>query len=421
MQPTTRNELSALSSRRSSARSGGRYGWVIAAVAALTVLGALGFGRHGYTVILASMKEGLGLSEVQAGDLATGNLVGYLVSSVLCGLLASRFGPRVVITVSLFAVAAAMLLTGWASTFRGALIARILTGVASGGANVPAMGLVSSWFHSRRRGLATGIAVSGSSFGLLITGLAVPAILLRYGPSGWRVAWLCLGAGALLIAIICAGLARNSPTAGRSPAAVKGAAPRPLLRVISSGRIWFLAGIYLLFGFSYIIYSTFFVRFLTAEAGFSTRTAGAMWSGIGLVSIASGFLWGIVSDRLGRKYGLAMVFFLQCVSFSLFGLWQVPAGYWVSAALFALTAWSIPAIMAASAGDVMGARLASGALGLLTLFFGIGQAAGPFVAGRIAHFTGSYSGAFLLAGGAALAGALLSLALRLKKPDDLAA
>lgn len=415
MEPTAQEGLSAPASRKTGNYTGKRYGWFIAAIGALTVLSALGFGRHGYTVILGSMKEGLGLSEVQAGDLATGNLVGYLVSSVLCGLLASRFGPRVVISVSLFAVAAAMLLAGWASSFHSALFARILTGIASGGANVPAMGLVSSWFTSRRRGLATGIAVSGSSFGLLITGLGVPAILLRYGASGWRLAWVWLAAGALLIAIICTAFARNSPAARRSSAAVRDAEPHPLLRVISSGRIWFLAGIYLLFGFSYIIYSTFFVRFLTAEVGLTTRAAGAMWSGIGLLSIASGFLWGMVSDRLGRKYGLAMVFFLQFVSFSLFGIWKVPAGYWVSAALFALTAWSIPAIMAASAGDVMGARLAPGALGLLTLFFGIGQAAGPFVAGRLAHFSGSFSRAFLLAGAAALAGALLSLVLKLKK------
>ncbi len=398
--------------------SGRGYAWVIAAVGALAVLGALGFGRHGYTVILTSMKEGLGLSEVQAGDLATGNLLGYLFSSVLFGLLASRFGPRIVIAVSMFAVAAAMLLTGWASNYHTALAGRILTGVASGGANVPAMGLVSSWFDARRRGLATGIAVSGSSFGLLITGLAVPAILIRFGALGWRLAWLCLSAGALLIAVACAVFARNGPASRRAPAASKGAEPRALVRVLASGRIWFLAGIYLLFGFSYIIYSTFFVRFLTTEAGFTTRAAGAMWSGIGLASIASGFLWGMVSDRLGRKYGLAMVFFLQFVSFSLFGLWRAPAGCWISAALFALTAWSIPAIMAASAGDVMGAQLASGALGLLTLFFGIGQAAGPFVASRIANVSGSYAHAYLLAGGAALVGAVLSLLLRLGKRES---
>jgi hypothetical protein len=49
------------------------------------------------------------------------------------------------------------------------------------------------------------------------------------------------------------------------------------------------------------------------------------------------------------------------------------------------------------------------------MFFGIGQSSGPFVAGRIAQFTGSYTRAFLLAGAAALAGSLLSLLLRLRK------
>ena len=190
--------------------------------------------------------------------------------------------------------------------------------------------------------------------------------------------------------------------------------PHSITRVLASGRIWYLGGVYLLFGFSYIIYSTFFARYLTTEAGFTARAAGALWSGIGLASLASGFLWGAVSDRVGRKYGLAMVYLLQCASFLAFGAWRAPAGYWISAALFALTAWSVPAIVAAAAGDVMGARLAPAALGLLTMFFGIGQSAGPFVAARIAQSSGSYSGAFLLAAAAAFAGALLSLLLRLE-------
>lgn len=397
---------------------GTRRAWTIAALGALAVLGALGFGRHGYTVILTAMKEGLGLSEVQAGDLATGNLVGYVVSSVLCGLLASKVGPRPVISVALFAAAGSMLLTGLSSSYPAALAARVLTGVASGGANVPVMVLVSSWFDARRRGLATGIAVSGSSFGLLITGLAVPAILLRGGPAGWRTAWFFLAAATLLVAAACALFLRNSPAATRKPAAGGGREPGHLLPLLSSGRLWYLGGIYLLFGFSYIIYSTFFVRYLTLEGGFSTRLAGALWSGVGLVSTGSGFLWGTVSDRLGRKYGLAMVFALQCLSFTLFWIWRAPAGYWISAALFAITAWSIPAIMAASAGDVMGARLAPGALGMLTLFFGIGQVGGPAVAGRVAQASGSYATAFLLAGAAALCGSILSLTLKLGHRRD---
>jgi hypothetical protein len=55
--------------------------------------------------------------------------------------------------------------------------------------------------------------------------------------------------------------------------------------------------------------------------------------------------------------------------------------------------------------------MAPAGLGFVTLFFGIGQVAGPFFAGRIADAVGTYSAAYISAGGAALAGALVSLGL----------
>ncbi len=315
-----------------------------------------------------------------------------------------------------------MVLTGVAPSFQVALLGRTLTGVGSGGTNVPVMGLVSAWFSAKRRGLATGMAVSGSSFGLLITGYLIPAILNRYSGEGWRYSWFYLAAFTFLIAVLCYLLLRNSPAEKgvRPIGADEGTAnPRPAKApslewgsVYKSAPVWHLALIYVLFGFSYIIYATFFARYLTWEAGFTTQAAGALWAKVGALSIISGFVWGTVSDLLGRKYGLAIVYFLQFLCFTTFGLWKAMPGYYLSALLFALTAWSIPAIMAAAAGDLLGARLAPAALGFITLFFGIGQAAGPFVAGRIADFTGSYTLAFVVAGGAALIGAIASLFLR---------
>ena len=40
---------------------------------------------------------------------------------------------------------------------------------------------------------------------------------------------------------------------------------------------------------------------------------------LGTSGLASGFLWGSLSDRLGRRYGLALIFLMQAVSFALFG------------------------------------------------------------------------------------------------------
>ena len=133
---------------------------------------------------------------------------------------------------------------------------------------------------------------------------------------------------------------------------------------------------------------------------------------MGWVSLLCGLIWGTVSDAIGRKRALIIVYLIHAAAFSLFAVWPTPTGFTLSAILFGLSAWSIPAIMAAACGDLLGPRLAPAALGFITLFFGIGQAIGPSLAGAIADATGQFSPAYLLAGGVALLGAVGASLLR---------
>jgi MFS family permease len=151
---------------------------------------------------------------------------------------------------------------------------------------------------------------------------------------------------------------------------------------------------------------TFFVKGLIVEGGYTQAAAGGLFMAMGWVSLLCGLIWGAASDVIGRKRALIIVYLIHGVAFSLFALWPSPLGFTVSAILFGLSAWSIPAVMAAACGDVLGPRLAPAALGFITLFFGIGQAMGPGVAGVLADAAGSFSPAFLLAAGVALLGAL---------------
>jgi len=360
------------------------------------------------------MQEGLCLSNTQTGALQTINLIGYLLTVVFAGIFAARYGPRIVIALSLLIVSLSMIITGLVPTFEAACIGRFFAGVGGAGANVPAMGLVSAWFGARRRGLASGVGVTGSSVGLIVTGPLIPAILHQYGTGGWRISWYVLGALSLVVCAVCAVFLRNHPAEkGLKPVGENEAeclqrtngsrAPSLNWKLVYKSRLlWQLAAIYCAFGFSYIIYSTFFVRHLVKDGGFTPGDAGALWMQIGMISMISGFIWGSVSDRWGRRIALLCVFTLQGISFAVFGLSSGTTAVYFSSALFALTAWSIPALMAALAGDVFGARLAPAALGLMTIVFGIGQALGPYFAGAVADATQSFSTAFVIAGIAAL-------------------
>jgi MFS family permease len=151
---------------------------------------------------------------------------------------------------------------------------------------------------------------------------------------------------------------------------------------------------------------TFFVKCLVAEGGYTQQAAGKLFMIMGWCSLLCGLIWGTVSDRIGRKLALIIVYLIHAIAFSLFALWRAPAGFVLSAVLFGLSAWSIPAIMAATCGDLLGPRLAPAGLGFITLFFGIGQAIAPSVAGAMADAANSFFPSFLLASGVAFLGAL---------------
>lgn len=395
--------------------TGGRhYAWVIVVVGTLGVFGSLGIARMGYSIILPSMQAGLKLSNTDAGALSSANLIGYLILAVLGGALAARFGARYVVAAGVALIGIAMVMTGLSQSFAEALFWRALTGVGSGATNIPVMGLIAGWFAPRKRGLASGIGVSGSSLALITMGPLVPWVLSLYGPEGWRTCWIGLGVLTLLIAVLSLWLLRNRPSdlqlhpygsdtdlpvAPSSGGLHWGA-------VYRSWPVWHLGLVYIAYGLSYMIYMTFFVKALIAQGGYTPRGAGNLFMLMGWFSLLAGSVWGTVSDRIGRKWALMVVYLIQSVAFGLFALCANPAGFTVSAMLFGVTAWSIPAITAAACGDMLGARLAPAALGFVTLFLGIGQAVGPMVAGAMADHYGSYLPAVLVASSAALLGAL---------------
>ena len=76
--------------------------------------------------------------------------------------------------------------------YDGITVLYTLTGIGTALANIPIMGLLSSWFASRLRGKAAGFVVSGNGAAIVFAGLSVPW-LNGLSPWSWRLSWVVLG------------------------------------------------------------------------------------------------------------------------------------------------------------------------------------------------------------------------------------
>ena len=396
------------------------YGWLIVAAGSLGIFACIGLARFALGMLLPAMGEDLHLSYVQMGTISTSNFVGYLAGILATAHLVRRFGVRRLTTAALLLSGLSMVGIGCAGSLSSIIILYILTGIGSAMANIPLMVVLSAWFSSRLRGKAAGFVVSGNGAAIVFSGLAVPWLngLTSYN---WRLSWVVLGMLVILIALLCLLILRNRPQD-------LGLLPVGYVKPISSGQPHQLAAertvplrlllhcgsLYFIFGFTFVAYATFIVTTMVRQYGFNQQAAGSFWSWVGFFSLFSGPLFGILADRVSRRFSLMVVFSLQTFAYLLVGLQLSEPYLYLSIGCFGIVAWSIPSIMAALAGDYAGPDKAIALFSAITFIFAIGQVAGPFLAGLIAERTGSFAASYLLAAGLT-AGAVI-LAMLLPKP-----
>lgn len=400
------------------------YGWVIVAAGALSTIACLGFGRFALGMLLPSMAATLQLSYAQMGFISTGNFIGYLVAVLFSGAMVARFGQRKFIFFCLLLVGLTMALLSRSWTFAALLALYVLTGIGSGGANVSTMSLASAWFGKANRGKAAGFMSTGIGIAIVFAGFFIPYVNRVSGAEGWRNSWLFLGGFVLVAAFLCLAILRNKPgdlglafpgEGDHGAAAGTRHTASRKFNIYRSKPIYHLGAIYFLFGFTYVIYATFIVTTLVKERGMSEALAGNFWSVVGFLSLFSGPVFGSLSDKLGRRTGMVIVFSFQFLAYLLVASGLPGIFLYLSIFCYGLVAWSIPAIMAASVGDYAGPENAAKALGFITLIFGMGQISGPAIAGVLAQHSGSFSSSFYMA--AALAAAAILLSAMLKAPQ----
>ena len=392
------------------------YGWVIVLTGALTLFACLGLARFAFGMLLPAMRSGLGLGFDQMGFISTGNFAGYLLAVAVTPWLLRRSGPRLLITCGLLLIALCMVGIGRSDGLATVVLLYALIGIGSGFANIPVMVLVSHWFRRRHRGRAAGLMTMGNGVAIVSSGLVIPLLNQGFGVGGWRISWYLIGGITLGVALLAALLLRNDPAdLGLEPFGARAALPENLIAASEPphpGRLLGLLGIlYLIFGVTYMVYGTFIVTTLVVEYGFAEARAGLFWSWVGAFSLVSGVGFGSLSDRIGRKRGLATVFIIQTAAYLLAGSHLGTPALLLSVFLYGIAAFAIPTIMAAAVSDYFGLSRAATAFSTVTLFFAVGQVFGPGAAGLLAEACGTFTVSFLVC--ALLTGGAAALSMRL--------
>jgi MFS family permease len=107
---------------------------------------------------------------------------------------------------------------------------------------------------------------------------------------------------------------------------------------------------------------------------------------------------GVISDKIGRVVTVAMVCILQALAMFFFSGLSTIGGFIVGSAVVGFCYGACLSLFPATAADYWGTKNLGVNYGILFTAWGVGGVFGPVLAGRIADATGSYAGAYNIAG-----------------------
>lgn len=319
----------------------------------------------------------------------------YFGLGVLSGPLADRWGARPLAVIGMILTGAGLAVAGAARSLGEVYAAYGLgVGLGVGCAYVPALGAVQRWFV-RRRGLASGLAVSGIGVGTLVM---PPLASWLIGSFGWREAYLALG---IFTAVIGGGLAlliESEPS--RRGLAPDGDPQRPgvssvgagasVLEAVRSRRFSGLYAACLICSFGLFVPFVHLAPF-ALDLGVAPASAVLLLGVIGVGSTAGRFLLGGLADRIGRAPALLVMFAGMALALL---VWVFATDGW-SLAVFAF-AYGVfyggfVALLPALVMDYFGGRNVSAIIGILYTSVAFGTLIGPAAAGFAFDVSHSYT------------------------------
>lgn len=278
------------------------------------------------------IKEDLGLTQTQLGQVQAAFTLGYGLFMVIAGRIGDRFGSRIVLVVLVVWWSTFTSLTALANGLVTLLVVRFIFGMGEAGALPNTASILSRWFPVQASGLPQGLinttALLGAATAHIAAALTMelfdhqlqPFFLREFGtaPIGWRWMFIVFGSLGILWAIAFWCFYRDDPAAdsrvnlaerhyilaGRS-SEVKSHVHEgvPLKKVLQSVNIWLLGFIITCASFGSYLYISWYPTYLQAGRGVEPVDSGAMSSMVLAGGALGSAFGGIVGDFLLRRTG----------------------------------------------------------------------------------------------------------------------
>ncbi len=391
-----------------------RASWLVVSASSVGLF--LHFGSllvNAFGVMLTSLCDEFKWSR---GEVSLGFTLATLTAMLtmpLTGWLTDRFGARkpILICTTVFGALYASLALLTPHLWHLFLIFLLLGLVGPGTSAVPHASLISRWF-TERRGLALGVAMSGTALGGVIWPWATQKLL---GNFGWRNAYAISGGAVLLVAIpLMLLLLKDPPAAERKAEQVSndnqanGLTRREALR---GSLLWLLLGAFFVISMSIQACMIHLVPLLK-DRGMTPNSAALVASVMGVAGMIGRLGMGYLLDRLPAERVPTLAFGVVAAGiFLLFG-GATGFGAYIAAALIGFGYGSESATIPFLVSRYFGLRSFGEIYSYLFVTVPLGGALGPALMGMGYDRTGSYQLVLLLCGVATVIAALLLLRLK---------
>lgn len=377
---------------------------------------SLGISRFAYALFLPLMKNDLHWTYLTAGNMNTGNAMGYLIGAISAPWFFLKFGLRRSFLWMSITTALILFLTGCVTDTLPIFLFRFLVGWCSGyifiAGGVLATQLSSQ--HPSQSGLILGIYYGGVGGGILISSLLINALDSWAQTMGythpWQIAWIGMASVSAILWIVLF----------KPVWSIKEHVVSEVLageKINPKYNIWIGSG-YLLYGIGHVGYMTFVVAMLR-EIGFDSQSMSLFYGLLGLCVMLSFKLWAKTLDQAlgGGALGRVNLFLgIACLIPTLiayhsnghaFEAWQI---FLVMCSAILFGACFIAAVSSTTAFVKHNYPMNQWSSGIqfFTLLFATGQMIGPFLIGLVADNAGGLpmgllvsSVLLLLAGGLA--------------------